>query len=64
MVRIFWIFGSVWKFFDTFDLDGHNLGTALSLCLLLFQHSNVMGSDCQSDYTLFSCDWVFYTLPV
>jgi hypothetical protein len=27
MVRIFWVFGSIRKFFEPFYFDGHNLGT-------------------------------------
>jgi hypothetical protein len=45
MARIFWVFGSVSKFFEPFDLEGHNLGTGKILCHFIFLHSNVAGSD-------------------
>jgi len=43
--HIFFIFGFVWKCFDNFDLDGHNLGTGQDLCLFIFRRKN--GLFCQ-----------------
>jgi len=38
-VKKFWVFGSVWNFFENLDLDGHILGTILAqhyVCAFLF----------------------------
>ena len=46
--RIFWVFGSIRKFFEPFYFDGHNLGTGKILCLFIFLHSNLACSDCRA----------------